>query len=77
MGRIIFAFCEEMRAGLTNRRLTLREVFLSAMVLWVSKRVAFGQSIALIIVNKTRISRAAQQQLMTKAPPARHKHSDE
>jgi transposase-like protein/IS1 family transposase len=48
-----------MQAGLTNRRLTLREIFPSAMVLWVSKRVAFGQLTGLVIVNATRMPLAA------------------
>jgi hypothetical protein len=42
-----------MQAGLTTRRLTLREIFPSAMMLWVSKRVAFGQPTTLVIVNGT------------------------
>jgi hypothetical protein len=48
-----------MQAGLTTRRLTLREIFPSAMALWVSKRVAFGQSTTLVIVNETPMLLAA------------------
>jgi hypothetical protein len=48
-----------MQAGLTTPRLRLREIFPSAMVLWVSKRVAFGQSATLVIVNETLMPLAA------------------
>jgi len=44
-----------MQAGLTNRRLTLREIFPPAMVLCVSKEVAFGQSTVSVIINGTRL----------------------
>jgi hypothetical protein len=52
-------FGAEMRtparqAGLATRRLTLREIFPSAMVLCVSKRLAFGQSTTLVIVMRRR-----------------------
>jgi hypothetical protein len=33
-----------MQAGVTTRRLTLREIFPSAMVLWISEKVKFPQS---------------------------------
>jgi hypothetical protein len=48
-----------MQAGLTTRRLTLREIFPSAMVLWVSKGVAFGRSTTLVIVHETPMPLAA------------------
>jgi hypothetical protein len=57
-----------MQAGLTNRRLTLREILPPTMVLCVSKEVAFGQSTVLVIVNGTRMLLAAWQHLMTEAP---------
>jgi len=34
-----------MQAGLTTRRLTLREIFPPAMVLWVSEKVMFGRNL--------------------------------
>jgi hypothetical protein len=48
-----------MQAGLATRRLTLREIFPSPMILWVSKRVAFGQSTTLVIVHETPMPLAA------------------
>jgi hypothetical protein len=42
-----------MQAGLTTRRLTLREIFPSAMVLWVSEKVMFGQPTVLVVVDDT------------------------
>jgi hypothetical protein len=44
-----------MQAGLTNRRLTLREIFPPAIVLWVSEKVMFEQSTVLVVVNETRM----------------------
>ena len=51
-------FGREMRtpaiqAGLTTRRLTLREIFPPAMFLWLSEKVKFGQSTVLVIVDET------------------------
>jgi hypothetical protein len=45
-------FGREMRtpaiqAGLTTRRLTLTEIFPSAMLLWFSEKVKFGESTVL------------------------------
>ena len=42
-------FGREMRtpaiqAGLTTRRLTLREIFPTTMLLWLSEKVKFGRS---------------------------------
>ena len=59
-----FKFGREMRtraiqAGLTTRRLTLREIFPLAMLRWFSERVKFGQSTVLVVVNETRIPLAA------------------
>ena len=48
-----------MQAGLTTRRLTLREIFPPAMVLWLSEKVKFGQSTVLVIVDGTRMPLAA------------------
>ena len=48
-----------MQAGLTTRRLTLREIFPSAMVLWVSEKVMFGQSTVLVVVDDTPMPLAA------------------
>jgi hypothetical protein len=48
-----------MQAGLTTRRLTLREIFPSAMALWVSEKVMFGQSTVLVIVDETGMPLAA------------------
>ena len=39
-----------MQAGLTTRRLTLREIFPSAMLLWLSEKVKSGQSNVLVLV---------------------------
>jgi transposase-like protein/IS1 family transposase len=39
-----------IQAGLTTRRLTLREIFPSAMLLWLSEKVKFGQSTVLVLV---------------------------
>ena len=51
-------FGREMRtpaiqAGLTTRRLTLREIFPSAMLLSFSAKVEFGQSTVLVVVDDT------------------------
>jgi hypothetical protein len=48
-----------MQAGLTTRRLTLREVFPPAMLLWLSEKVKFGQSTVLVGVDDTRMPLAA------------------
>ena len=48
-----------MQAGLTTRRLTLREIFPSAMLLWFSEKVKFGQSTVLVVVDETRMPLAA------------------
>jgi hypothetical protein len=48
-----------MQVGLTTRRLTLREIFPQAMVLWFSEKVKFGQSIVLVVVDETRMPLAA------------------
>ena len=40
-----------MQAGLTTRRLTLREIFPPAMLLWLSEKVKFGQSTVLVLVD--------------------------
>ena len=48
-----------MQAGLTTRRLTLREIFPSAMLLWLSEKVKFGQSTVLVVVDETRMPLAA------------------
>ena len=53
-------FGREMRtpaiqAGLTMRRLTLREIFPSAMLLSFSEKVRFGQSTVLVVVDETRM----------------------
>jgi transposase InsO family protein len=39
-----------MQAGLTTRRLTLREIFPPAMFFWWSEKVKFGQSTVLVLV---------------------------
>jgi hypothetical protein len=57
-------FGREMRtpaiqAGLTTRRLTLREIFPSAMLLWFSEKVKFGQSTVLVLVDDTWMPLAA------------------
>jgi hypothetical protein len=57
-----------MQAGLTTRRLALRKIFPLPMVLWTSKRVAFGQAPAFVIVIETRMRLAAYEQLMSEAP---------
>jgi hypothetical protein len=43
------------RAGLTTRRLTLREIFPSAMLLSFSEKVKFGQSTVLVVVDEARM----------------------
>jgi transposase-like protein/IS1 family transposase len=48
-----------MQAGLTTRRLTLREIFPPAMLLWLSERVKCGQSIVSVVVDETRMPLAA------------------
>jgi hypothetical protein len=48
-----------MQAGLTTRRLTLREVFPPAMILWLSEKVKFAQSTVLVGVDETWIAMAA------------------
>ena len=40
-----------MQAGLTTRRLTLREIFPPAMLLWLSEKVKFGQLTVLVLVD--------------------------
>ena len=46
--------------GWTDDRLTLREIFPSAMLLWFSERVKFGQSITvLVVVDETPMPLAA------------------
>jgi transposase-like protein/IS1 family transposase len=40
-----------MQAVLTTRRLTLREIFPPAMLLWLSEKVKFGQSTVLVLVD--------------------------
>jgi hypothetical protein len=57
-------FGREMRtpaiqAGLTTRRLTLREIFPSAMPLWFSEKVKFGESTVLVVVDEARMPLAA------------------
>jgi hypothetical protein len=57
-------FGREMRtpaiqAGLTTRRLTLREIFPSAMLLSFSEKVKFGQSTVLVVVDEMRMPLAA------------------
>src|SRR5262249_1128132 len=61
---IALKFGREMRtsaiqAGLTTRRLTLREIFPSAMLLSFSEKVKFGQSTVLVVVDETRMPLAA------------------
>jgi hypothetical protein len=48
-----------MQAGLTTRRLTLREIFPPAMLLWFSEKVKFGQSTVLVVGDKARMPLAA------------------
>ncbi|MGH8527248.1 MAG: hypothetical protein ACREXY_24500, partial [Gammaproteobacteria bacterium] len=48
-----------MQAGLTTRRLTLREIFPSAMLLWLSEKVKSGQSTVCVIVDDGNASLAA------------------
>ena len=48
-----------MQAGLTTRRLTLRETFPPAMLIWLSQKIKFGQSTVLVGVDDTRILLAA------------------
>jgi transposase-like protein/IS1 family transposase len=48
-----------MQAGLSDRRLTLREISPPAMFLWVSEKVRSGQSTALVVVDETPMSLAA------------------
>jgi hypothetical protein len=48
-----------MQAGLTTRRLTLREIFPPAMPLWLSERVKCGQSTVSVVVDETRMTLAA------------------
>ena len=57
-----------MQVGLTTRRLTLREIFPPAMLLWLSENVKSGQSLVLLVVDETRMPMAVYQQLMTEAP---------
>jgi hypothetical protein len=57
-----------IQAGLTTRRLTLREIFSSAMLLSFSEKVKFGQSTVLVVDDETQMPLAAYQQLMTEAP---------
>jgi hypothetical protein len=42
-----------MQAGLTARRMTLREIFPRASDLWVSEKVMFGQSTVSVMFNET------------------------
>ncbi len=42
-----------MQAGLTTRRLTLREIFPSAMVLWISEKSHVRTIDPLVIVDET------------------------
>jgi hypothetical protein len=44
---------------LTTRRLTLREIFPSAMLLSFSEKVKFGQSTVLVVVDETPMPLAA------------------
>jgi hypothetical protein len=44
-----------IKAGLTSRRLTLREIFPPAILLWLSEKVKFGQSTVLLVVDDTRM----------------------
>ena len=48
-----------MQAGLTTRRLTLSAIFPSAMLLWLSEKVGWEQSTALVVVDETPMSLAA------------------
>jgi hypothetical protein len=48
-----------MQAGLTARRVTLREVFPPAVFLWLSEKARLGQSTALVGVDQTSMSLAA------------------
>ncbi len=48
-----------IQAGLTTRRLTLREIFPPAILLWLSEKVKFGQSRVLVGVDETRMPLAA------------------
>jgi transposase-like protein/IS1 family transposase len=45
-----------MQAGLTTRRLTLREIFPPAMLPWLSEKIKFGQSTVLVVVDETRLA---------------------
>src|SRR6185295_14837822 len=45
-----------MQAGLTTRRLTLREIFPPAMRPWLSEKIRFGQSTVLVVVDETRLA---------------------
>jgi hypothetical protein len=61
---MVLKFGREMRtpaiqAGLTMRRLALREIFLSAKFLSLSGRVKFGQSTVPVVVDETRMPLAA------------------
>jgi hypothetical protein len=48
-----------MQAGLTTRRLTLREIFPPAMLLWLSEKVKLGQSTFLVVDDETGMPLAA------------------
>jgi hypothetical protein len=48
-----------IQAGLTTRRLTLREIFPPARLPWLSEKVTFGQSTVLVVVDDTRMPLAA------------------
>jgi hypothetical protein len=48
-----------IQAGLTTRRLTLREIFPSATLLWFSEKLKFGQSTVLVVDDEARMPLAA------------------
>jgi hypothetical protein len=48
-----------MQAGLATRRLTLREIFPQAMLLWLSEKIKFRQSRVLVVVDETGMPLAA------------------
>ena len=48
-----------MQAGMTTRRLTLREIFPPAILLSLSEKVKFPQSTVLLVADGTRMPLAA------------------
>ncbi len=48
-----------MQAGLTSRRLTLKEIFPPAMLLSLAERIKCGQSTVSVVVDDTQLPLAA------------------